>query len=405
MKIGIYLGKYIFSSAKSGGAFTFQQSILNNLLELKSQHDFYIFSDDANRFPKKSKLNFVQLNRFYADSDESFFKTQFLRISRKFKRNNLERKFFNPLNKAALEKNIELMWFVTPAYEFVEVSYIYTVWDLQHRKQSFFPEVSIAGWKFEDREKRYNFVIPRAAYVISGNEEGKDEILRFYGIPPERVKTIPMPTPDFVFNSFDIDSILEKKLPEKFLFYPAQFWPHKNHIVILYALKILKEKYGLDFSVVFTGSDKGNLGYIKQKIKELGLQKKIHFLGFVSIQELITIYKSAFVLVFPSFFGPDNIPPLEAFALECSVIAAKVDGSQYQLKDAALLFDPISEKDLADCVKNLFENTKLKEELIKNGVKKANVFSSKNYIKQIFNIFDEFALIRRCWSNTEKYKE
>ncbi|MCK4499964.1 glycosyltransferase family 4 protein, partial [Candidatus Babeliales bacterium] len=403
MKIGIYLGKYIFADAKSGGVFTFQQSILNSLVELNDQHDLYIFSDDANRFPKNSKLNFVQLNRFYANENESFFKTQILRIYRKIKRNRLEKNYFSALNKAVLEKNIELMWFVTPAYEFVEVPYVYTVWDLQHRKQSFFPEVSIAGWKFEDREKRYNLAIPRAAYVAIGNESGKDEIVKFYGIPPERVKTIPMPTPNFVFNKFEIDSNLEKKLPEKFLFYPAQFWPHKNHIVILYALNILKEKHGLDFSVVFTGSDKGNLKYIKQKVKELDLQDKVYFLGFVSIQKLITLYKNAFALVFASFFGPDNIPPLEAFALKCSVIAAKVDGSQYQLKDAALLFNPTNENELADCVKNLLDDKELKEKLIENGVKKANVFSSKNYIKQIFNIFDEFALIRRCWSNTEKY--
>ncbi|MBD3231335.1 glycosyltransferase [Candidatus Dependentiae bacterium] len=403
MKIGVYFGKYIFSDSKSGGAFTFQQSILNNLLKISSEHEFFIFSDDANKIKSKNNLKFIQLKRFYARGN--FINKQFLRVFYKFKRKQIEKKYFNPLNKAINEHNIELMWFVTPAYEFVEVPFICTIWDLQHRKQSFFPEVSVAGWKFDEREKRYNFVIPRAAYIITGNDAGKNEIVQFYSIPPKRVKLIPMPTPEVVFSCKNIDVDFAKTLPEKFLFYPAQFWPHKNHIVILLSLKILKEKYGLSFSVVFTGSDKGNLNYIKQKVKEFGLQEKVYFLGFVSIEQLVTAYKKAFALIFPSFFGPDNIPPLEAFALKCPVIAAKVDGSQFQLQGAALLFNPTNEEELAHCVHKLHHNMQLRKKIIINGFKKAKSFNSKSYVEKILQIFDEFYKIRRCWSSKEKYQE
>ena len=353
------------------------------------------------------KVGMFRLYRYYTDQNENILKKLFLKITRKLKRLKLEKKYFNVLNKACLDNSIELMWFVTPAYEYVTVPYIYTVWDLQHRLQSYFPEVSVAGWKFEDREKRYNFVLPRAAYVLTGNQAGKNEIINFYGIPEQRVKMLPLPTPDFVLNQTkNQNNLLEKyKLPKNYLFYPAQFWPHKNHIVILLALKVLKEKYNLDFVAVFTGSDKGNLKYIKEKTKDFGLGKKVYFLGFVSQGELVQLYKNAFALVFASFFGPDNIPPLEAFALNCSVIAAQVSGSEYQLAGAAILFDPKNEQDLADKIKTFHDNPDLKTDLIKKGKDKALNWTAENYLQGVLKIIDEFELIRRCWSNKQVYKE
>ena len=407
MRIGVYFGRKISVDLKAGGASTFQQSILNVLLGLKeSEHEIFIFSDDI--FDSKiGEIKFVQLNRYYANQNENIFKKLFLKIPRKLKRLKLEKKYFTALNKACLDNNIELMWFVTPAYEYVTVPYIYTVWDLQHRLQSYFPEVSVAGWKFEDREKRYNVVIPRAAYVITGNQAGKNEIVNFYGIPKQRIKTLPLPTPDFVLNQTEKqNNLLEKyKLPKHYLFYPAQFWPHKNHIVILLALNILKEKYNLDFSVIFTGSDKGNLKYIKEKTKKLGLEKKVYFLGFVSTEELVQLYKNAFALVFPSFFGPDNIPPLEAFVLNCPVITAQVSGSEYQLAGAVMLFDTKNEQDLADKIKKLYDNPNLKADFIRKGEEKALNWTAENYLQGVLKIIDEFEPIRRCWSSEKVYKE
>lgn len=405
MRIGVYFGRNIFLDSRSGGAQTFQQSILQVLCKNKSRHELFIFSDDSKN-EKKDSVNFVRIERYYAQDDDNFLSKILLRIPRKIKRNFLEKKFKTPLNKVVLENQIDLMWFATPAFEFVECPFIYTVWDLQHRLQGFFPEVSVSGWTFEQREQRYNFAIPRAAYVISGNQTGKEEIIKFYGMPEERVKVVPLPTPNFVLNQPETCKSFLKEfgLPSKYLFYPAQFWPHKNHIVILLALKILKEKHNLHFGVVFTGSDKGNLKYIKEKTEELRLTQDVFFLNFVSTQILIELYKNAFALVFPSFFGPDNIPPLEAFALGCPVIASKVPGSEYQLEGAALLFDPRNEEELAEQVVKLYLNSDLKNQFIAAGRQKALSWTTNNYVERIMKFSDEFELIHRCWSSKEQYK-
>ncbi|MFM6269445.1 MAG: glycosyltransferase, partial [Dolichospermum sp.] len=55
---------------------------------------------------------------------------------------------------------------------------------------------------------------------------------------------------------------------------------------------------------------------------------------------MTSLYINAFSLAFMSFFGPDNLPPLEAMALGCPVIASKVSGSEEQLGNNALLVNP-----------------------------------------------------------------
>lgn len=394
MRIGFYFGREIYSDAKSGGAFTFTQSIFNQIRNIDSNHEIFIFSDDADKFSDSNSVNFVKINRFYSNENESFIKKLILKIPRKILRLIQDKKYKTALNKVVLYNQIDLLWFVTPGYEYVEIPYVYTVWDLQHRLQTYFPEVS-ANLEFERREDSYNLVIPKSSFIIIGNEEGQREVCQFYNYPKERIKILPLPTPDFVLNNEFKKTI---KLGDKnVLFYPAQFWSHKNHVVILYALKILKEKYDLNFKVIFTGSDNGNLNYIKSKVEDLDLKDNVEFKGFVSIQELIELYKTSFALVFPSFFGPDNIPPLEAFALKCPVIAAKVLGSEYQLKDAALLFDPKDEHELADGIKKLYDNEDLKNKLIKKGLKIAQSWTAKEYVDGIFKIVDDFEKIIRCW--------
>ena len=120
-------------------------------------------------------------------------------------------------------------------------------------------------------------------------------------------------------------------------------------------------------------------------------------LGFVSREELNALYEGALALIFPSFFGPDNIPPLEAFALGCPVLASRVAGAEEQLGSAALLFDPTVPTDIADKVFALRSDPALRKQLTKEGEKIAQWRSPERYIAQIDEILNGFALIRQCW--------
>ena len=193
------------------------------------------------------------------------------------------------------------------------------------------------------------------------------------------------------------------RLPEEYLFYPAQFWPHKNHVGLLLAVNLLREKYNLILPVVFVGYDKGNLQYVRQVADEYDLSKQVHFLGFIPQEDLGGLYHNAFALTYVTFFGPTNLPPLEAFALGCPVIASNVPGAQEQLGDAALLVDPGNEEQIAQAVKTLHGDPTLRETLVQRGLEQSTKSTGEGFVKSCFAILDDFEPVRRCWNNTGPY--
>jgi glycosyltransferase involved in cell wall biosynthesis len=263
---------------------------------------------------------------------------------------------------------IDVVWFLPPDHDPVSsVPYISTPYDLQHRVQPCFPEVS-HDWK--ERERSYATILPRAARIITGTQTGKNEIVALYGVHPDNVVVVPMPTslPDTRFEG-DARADMRNKygIMAEFLLYPAQFWPHKNHVNLLLALDQIRRDTGLELDLVLTGSDKGNLEHVRGVVASLELGAQVHILGFVPRAELDKLYNAAVALTFPSFFGPDNLPPLEAFARNCPVAAARVAGAEEQLGNAALFFNPSDPADIARAILALYHDHELRAELVRRG--------------------------------------
>jgi glycosyltransferase involved in cell wall biosynthesis len=291
-------------------------------------------------------------------------------------------------------KGIEVIWYPS-AWECcsLEIPYVTVVWDLQHRRQPFFPEVSDDG-KWAYRERWLSTVLRRAALVVAGTTVGQEEIERFYGVLPERIRIIPHPTPTFVSRAENRDA--KRLLPSDYLFYPAQFWPHKNHANLLEALALLRRE-GLDLSLALTGSDQGNEAFIRQTAQRLGIASHVHLLGFVSQPELVSLYRNALALAYVTFFGPENLPPLEAFAAGCPVIASRVAGAEEQLGDAALLVDPRRPEEIAAAVKRLRGDASLRAQLVERGSRRAAERTPVRVVESICAWLDEFESTRRCW--------
>lgn len=402
MKVGVFLPNV---PATAGGAFAFQQDILEALAEVDGRHTFVILGDSAmgeRSFSPSDRVLFVSSGRIFMGRVPARLIRSAVRAASgvPLARNWLGARYRQHLTKRMVGLGIEFVWFVTPSYVGIDIPYIFTVWDLQHRLQPWFPEVSANG-AWQGRETMYATAIPRASAVIVGTEAGKAEVIRFYGVPPERVRLIPLPTPRFALEASKDrgrEVLAKYQIPAGYLFYPAQFWPHKNHVGLLCAVKILREKHGLTLPVVFVGSDKGNLQHVRRVVDELGLTAQVHFLGFVPQDDLAGLYRNAFALTFPTFFGPDNLPPLEAFALGCPVIASNVSGAQEQLGDAALLVDPRNEQQVAIAVKSLYEDLELRRTLVQRGLKRASRWTGQDFVKSVFSILDELEPVRRCWS-------
>jgi glycosyltransferase involved in cell wall biosynthesis len=306
------------------------------------------------------------------------------------------------IESAITDFNLDVVWFLNPNAVCLSVPFFATVWDLQHRLQPYFPELNRGDWTWHDRESTYLETLRRATRILTGTQVGKEEIIRFYGVYPGNVRVVPLPVPKFVTGALPSDTIdirTKYRLPETYLIYPAQFWPHKNHVNLLLALEILKMRRSLSIALVLTGSDQGNRYYIEEFIRQKGLINQVYILGIVPQKDLIALYLDATALVYPTFFGPDNLPPLEAFALGCPVIASRICGAKEQLGDAALLFDPASPDELASALASLCEEPSLRASLVKRGLQQVSGRSGEDYVRRVCEILTEFEAIRRTWRN------
>jgi glycosyltransferase involved in cell wall biosynthesis len=303
------------------------------------------------------------------------------------------------LERAALARGVELMWFVGGFFDTLNIPYIATVWDVQHLTHPWFPEVS-SGWRWEYRELFLQRHLRRAMAVITGTKVGKAELMSFYRLPEERIHILPHPTPSFTLTataSDDADVIVKFNLGKGYLLYPAQFWAHKNHVNLLLAMKLLSDGGHPVPDLALAGSDKGNRDFIKSKASELGLADRVRFLGFVTTEELVALYRHAGALVYPSFSGPENLPPLEAFALGCPVVASDFPGAREQLGEAALLFDPKDPDAIMRAILQV-QQPDIRASLVERGYTRARSWTGMDFARGVVRIIDDFEPVRRTWA-------
>jgi len=305
------------------------------------------------------------------------------------------------IDRAADKAQADFVWFIATGVHFTDRPFMTVVWDLQHLVTPWFPEMS-SGGKWDQRDLSLGWFLRRAAFVVTGTRRGAEELERYYQLTTERIVLLPHPTPRFALRAEvapNPEALNKLGISGRFLLYPAQFWAHKNHVNLLLALKSLDKDFGQHMELVLVGSDKGNLAHVKAQVTSLGLEQKVRILGFVSRSDLLLLYRNAFALVYVSMCGPENLPPLEAFALGCPVVAARVPGAEEQLGDAVLFCDPADPKDIARSVARLHEDETLRAELIRKGDKRARKWTSTQYVEGVFSALDRFEPIARNWTS------
>jgi glycosyltransferase involved in cell wall biosynthesis len=390
MRVGILLGA---SDPTAGGGYTFQKEVFDALLMIgaQSRHSFVFLChpDTAAKLPPKPLPNAEVVA---------------LDVEIAAQRNALFGRSRPPPPVRSLDEQlqaarVDFVWQLSAPGQVLEVPYMVVVWDLQHRLQPWFPEVSASG-NWQHRDNLYTAVLGRAAAIIVGTEVGKLEVERFFRVDPSRILIMPHPTPRVVGTGVETTLPVRQKygISGDYLFYPAQFWAHKNHVNLLMALDLLKSRFGRPLDVVLVGADHGNLGHVKATADRLGLADRVHFLGFIPREDLIELYRQAFALAYVTFFGPENLPPLEAFALGCPVIASEVSGAREQLQDAALFVDPTSPEEIAQAVLRLAREDGLRQNLIDAGGKIAQARTPQGFVADALAFLDRFEAVRRCWA-------
>jgi len=297
---------------------------------------------------------------------------------------------------------IELMLYPTSTALSFEagIPYVMAVHDLQHRLQPEFPEVSADG-EWESREYLFRNGIRHATIVLAESQTGKEDILNFYGgygVTEDRIKILPLLPASILpaaISGSEKQGIRRKyELPERYLFYPAQFWPHKNHARIIEALGLLRARDALRIPVAFCGSHEGAIReevfkHVNAIASRMDLSDDIYYLGYVPDRDIASLYAGAVALVMPTFFGPSNIPILEAWKLNCPVLTSNIRGVCEQAGEAAVLVDPRSVEAIAEGIKRLWLDEGLRQALIDRGRQRLDEFTPEDFRLRLMQILAE----------------
>ena len=252
-------------------------------------------------------------------------------------------------------------------------------------------------------EHKFWNILPKATAILVDSELGKNNLTRRYGIDDERVFVVPFEGSNFLkkikkpVNKNNIVVNQKYGFNEPYIFYPAQFWPHKNHIYLIRGLKQLEEKYQIKLNAIFAGGDKGNKKYILEMAQKLNIKERIKFAGFVDNNEMIELYLQSLALVMPSYFGPTNLPPLEAFELGVPVLYSDLPGLKDQVEDSALLMDLKNPESMADQLYRLLNEFDLRNKLISSGKKRLKYFENFKRDELLLKILCDFRSKNICW--------
>lgn len=381
-KIGIFLGV----GPGAGGSFQYNQSILSAAESLaRDGANIQIFYQESFWRPYIGS---------FADSlicGRGLLSKLLFRFARKIKLNSeamvrLAPVFFPVLDRIN-RSECDIMIF--PGQDWVagacRKKFLVTIHDLMHRYETNFLEY--AGDEIEFRDQHYQRLCNRAAGILVDSALGKRHVEESYRCPADRVFVLPFVPPPGLTNAVHstVDVRKEFGLPERFIFYPAQFWEHKNHINLLKAIALLREA-GTLVPLILVGGRKANFPKVVREIEDGSLTELVRILGYVDETTIIALYREAEMLVYPSLLGPTNIPPLEAMSLGCPVVCSRVYAMEEQLGDAAMFFDPRDPNSIAMAIKEVWDSEAKRAEMVHRGRRRVQSWGQKEFNAALRNI-------------------
>lgn len=229
----------------------------------------------------------------------------------------------------------------------------------------------------------YKFLIPRlykhSKSVFTVSEFSKKEILRLYGDKGQNIHVIY----NGISNVFKPN---DTKKTEKFILAVSSLNKRKNFNNLLKTFNEITELP--DIKLYLIGGI--NRNFTDQGLTDLiNSNNNIKFIGRVSDDELVNLYSSAEVFVFPSIYEGFGIPPLEAQSCGCPVVASNVTSIPEVCGESVLYFNPYDIADMKETLLKVLSEQGLKDKLVNKGFENINRFSWEKSANKILNIIEE----------------
>jgi len=253
---------------------------------------------------------------------------------------------------------------------------VYNPHDLLHLH---FPQF-LAPHTIMRRDRLHRTACHFASTIVVNSQWVKEDVANRYAVAASRIQVIPEAAPTTILRPLD-DAGAEDRVRARYglepgyAFYPSVTWPHKNHLRLLEAIARLRDGRGVRVCLVCTGAKTPSFWpEIERRITALSLGDQVRFLGFVPQEDMPELYRLAGCLVLPTLFEANSLPMFEAWQEETPVISSNVTALPEQAADAALLFDPLDEIQIADAIHRGLFDPALRQRLAASGRRRLTDF-------------------------------
>ncbi|MHB8903488.1 MAG: glycosyltransferase family 4 protein, partial [Patescibacteria group bacterium] len=272
------------------------------------------------------------------------------------------------------------------------VKFIVTIHDLI---LTHFPTVratTLSPFKYKFKNFAYRLVILNAIFrarrIIAVSNFTKDDLVKQFKVRPDKISV----TYEGVANlakgrdslfvaRLDSQETLEfYHIPQKFLLYVGNAYPHKNLDFLLNIFSKL-HKARPELCLVMVGKNDYFYSKIKDEARRLNLwqpnnsNNPVIFPGYVPDAQLEVLYREAALYIFPSLYEGFGLPPLEAMARSCPVLSSNRSSLPEILEEAALYFNPEDDNDALTKIDLLLNNEDMRQNLIAKGIDQAKKYN------------------------------
>lgn len=230
----------------------------------------------------------------------------------------------------------------------------------------------------------------KACKIITVSNATREEILSHLSVPQEKIVV----TYEGIDTNFDEKKRVAKRKYDNYFLFVGNAYPHKNPEILVEAFAKIVSEYP-DTKLLFVGAK----NYFYSRLQELvvlhHLEKNILFLGKISDPALQTLYRHAHALITPSLMEGFGLPGLEAMRHRCLVLASDIPVYKEIYGDAALYFDPRSEKSIHATIRSVLRDRKNVTPYIERGLEQIKRYSWEKMAKETIQIYESCARIRQ----------
>ena len=302
----------------------------------------------------------------------------------------VERRLLRLFNKNLLKKNgVTLLFcpFAAPAFSEPGIPTASLAADLQHIYYPFF----FTKKEIKNRNYFYKRLRDKADYVIAISSYTRKTIIEKLNFSPAKVYAIPISIQARlqVPPAVSIQTVLEKYPlhSKKYCIYPANFWPHKNHKMLITAFAMFQKQYpAYDLHLVLTGAPIGNNEILNDSVKQMGIDNRVHFTGFLPEEELAVIWSQSYFLIYPSLFEGFGIPLVEAMRYKKPILASNVSSIPEVAGNAAIYLEQKKPGQMVKAMRTIMEDSVLYDSLVKKGQEQLKKYDPDRMVESYLQI-------------------